>query len=263
MAPTFQVRGIQKSFGHVEALSGVDLHIEAGEIVALLGDNGAGKSTLVKVMCGVYQPDHGSIELDGRPVAFASSFEAADQGVEVVYQDLALAPDLSIQENIFLGREVPAPGWRRLFGLLDRTAMARESQKVLATLSAAQGIPTDLPVSELSGGQRQAVAISRSVLRARKALLLDEPTAALGVRQSELVCDAIRRAAAGGLAVLVISHDLDRMLRTAHRVVVLHRGRVAMNAGVNGLTVTAVVEAMMGGSQSPVGGRNDVEEVGT
>jgi ABC-type sugar transport system ATPase subunit len=247
VAATFQVRGVRKSFGHVEALSGVDLQIDAGEIVALLGDNGAGKSTLVKVMCGVYQPDHGSIELDGRPVSFTNSFDAAEHGVEVVYQDLALAPDLSIRENIFLGREVPARGWRRLLGLMDKDAMARESQDVLATLSAAEGIPTDLPVSELSGGQRQAVAISRSVLRARKALLLDEPTAALGVRQSELVCDAIKRVAASGLAVLVISHDLERMLRTAHRVVVLHRGRVAMNAATSGLTVASVVEAMMGG----------------
>jgi ABC-type sugar transport system ATPase subunit len=143
---------------------------------------------------------------------------------------------------------------------MDKDAMARESQEVLATLSAARGIPTDLPVSELSGGQRQAVAISRSVLRARKALLLDEPTAALGVRQSELVCDAIRRAAAGGLAVLVISHDLERMLRTAHRVVVLHRGRVAMNAATEGLTVAAVVESMMGGSPSLVEEGADTEE---
>jgi len=245
MNASFGVRNVRKSFGHVEALRGISLSVDSGEIVALLGDNGAGKSTLVKTMCGVYQPDEGTVEIDGAATKFASSHDASAQGVEVVYQDLALVPDLSIQQNIFLAREIPASGIGRVFGQLDHRRMAAETREVLETLGI-RGIPTDVPVSELSGGQRQAVAIARSVLRAKRALLLDEPTAALGVRQSELVCDAIVRAAANGLAVLVISHDLERMLRTATRIVVIRRGEVAMDEPSEGLTVTRIVEAMMG-----------------
>lgn len=252
MGPSFAVADITKSFGHVEALRGVSLSINAGEIVALLGDNGAGKSTLVKVMCGVYRPDGGEILLGGERVELRDSMAASAHGIEVVYQDLALAPDLSIQENIFLGREIPASGWRRWLGLMDTRSMARRSEEVLQTLSAARGVPTTLPVSELSGGQKQAVAISRAVIRAQRALLLDEPTAALGVRQSEFVCDAIRRTAEEGLAVLVISHDLDRMLRLADRVVVLHRGQIALDAPAATLTVPAVVAAMMGEREADV-----------
>ncbi|WP_111721535.1 ATP-binding cassette domain-containing protein [Homoserinimonas sp. OAct 916] len=245
MPEAFGVRNVFKSFGHVEALRGVSLAVSRGEIVALLGDNGAGKSTLVKTMCGVYQPDSGSVELDGSSVRLTSSYDASDHGIEVVYQDLALVPDLSIQENIFLAREIPQTGWRGLIGLLDKAAMSSQSEKALETL-AIRGVPTSVSVNELSGGQRQAVAIARSVLRATTALLLDEPTAALGVRQSDLVCDSIVRVAESGLAVLVISHDLERMLRIATRIVVLRRGQIALDEPSAGLTVKRIVEAMMG-----------------
>ncbi len=238
-------QGIFKRFGHIEALRGVSRTIEPGEIVALLCDNGAGKSTLAKVLSGHSAPSEGHVLMAGEPVNFGSVREAQAAGVEMVYQDLALAPDLTVAENIFLGREIPAAApWNRL-GMLDRAEMARQSSEVVKTF-AVQGITPFLAVEDLSGGQRQAVAIARSLLRARIALLLDEPTAALGPRQSDMVCDAIRAVASKGIALMVVSHDLERMLTTATRIVVLHRGQIAMDRPSAGLQVPEIVSAMMG-----------------
>lgn len=250
------IRHVSKRFGHVEALRGVSLDVATGEIVALLGDNGAGKSTLAKVMSGHHAPTEGHVLLNGRQVAFDSARAAQAAGVEMVYQDLALAPDLTVAENVFLGRELPRPGAGRWLGMLDRREMADETSRILATLSI-HGLSAATPVEELSGGQRQAVAIARSLLRARTALLLDEPTAALGPRQSDLVCRAIERVAERQIAVLVVSHDLERMLRTATRIIVLHRGRVALDSPAAGLTVPLIVAAMMGDGQPDAKGGPD------
>jgi ABC-type sugar transport system ATPase subunit len=244
------VHQLSKHFGHVEALRGVTFKIEAGEIVALLGDNGAGKSTLAKTLSGHHQPSEGQILLNDRPVAFASVRDAQSAGVEMVYQDLALAPDLTVSENVFLGRELAASGIKRWLGMLDRARMEHESSDVLGKL-AIQGVAPSMQVEDLSGGQRQAVAIARSILRTRAALLLDEPTAALGTRQSDLVCEAIQQVAAKDIAVLVISHDLERMLRIATRILVLHRGEIVMDQPADGLGVADIVTAMMGGRPRP------------
>lgn len=245
--------GITKHFGHVEALRGVDLHVRPGEIVALLGDNGAGKSTFSKVLSGHHAPSGGRILLNGEQVTFQSVRDAQAAGVEMVYQDLALAPDLTVAENVFLGREIPAAAPYSWLGLLNRPKMAAESAEVLKML-AIQGITPTIAVADLSGGQRQAVAIARSLLRARTALLLDEPTAALGPRQSDLVCDTIKAVAAKNIAVLVVSHDLERMLTTATRIAVLHRGRIAMDEPASGLSIRDIVSAMMGRQNETTGG---------
>jgi simple sugar transport system ATP-binding protein len=245
MSITVEARGITKSFGHVHALRGVDLTVRGGEIVALLGDNGAGKSTFVRILSGVHRADRGEVLVDGRPVTFDSTHDAQAAGVDVVYQDLALTPDLTVTQNVFLGRELPAAGIGHWFGRLDESRMVQETTAILETL-AIKGIPASAPVAELSGGQRQAVAIARSLLRARTLLLMDEPTAALGARQSQLVCDAITRAADTGLALVVVSHDLERMLRVATRIVVLHRGVIAMDRRPEELDVPTIVAAMMG-----------------
>jgi simple sugar transport system ATP-binding protein len=239
--------GVRKRYGHVEALRGASLTVGLGEIVALVGDNGAGKSTLMKVMCGAVVPDAGEVTLGNGMRVEAGRFNAGDEGVGVVYQDLALAPHLSVLENIYLGHEMlqpRRPGW---LGLLDRRAMAREAQAALQRLGIA--LPTvEAPVSLLSGGQRQAVAIARAVKWARRAVLLDEPTASLGTRQADIVVELIRNVAQQGLGVLLISHDMDRLNRVADRIVVMRRGIVAVEFPGASVTLPQIVEAMLGGA---------------
>lgn len=239
------VEEITKAYGHVEALRGVTLSVGPGEIVALLGDNGAGKSTLARIMSGTDKPTSGEIRLDDRAAHFDSVRDAQAMGVEMVYQDLALAPDLTVTENIFLGRELPRPGPLSALGMLDRRTMNAQAMNALERL-AIKTIGPDALVSDLSGGQRQAVAIARALIRAKTVLLLDEPTAALGPRQSDLVCDAIRKVASSGIAILIVSHDLERMRQLASRIAVLYRGRIVLNAPPSGLEVESIVAAMMG-----------------
>lgn len=236
---------IAKSFGHVRALIDASVTVRKGEIVALFGDNGAGKSTFLKVLLGIHQPDGGEVVIAGEPVRMDSIRGAQAHGMEAVHQDLALAPDLSVVDNMFLGHEVVRPGWMRFLGIMSRRQMAERASGALKALGI--NLPSlDVPVRDLSGGQRQAVAIARAVMWARSAVLFDEPTAALGARQSEIVCDLLRSIAGQGLGVLVVSHDLPRVLKVADRVAILVRGQVAMTRPASELTVPDIVATMVG-----------------
>jgi D-xylose transport system ATP-binding protein len=245
-APLLRLRGIRKSYGPVQALRGVDLDVAAGEVHALVGDNGAGKSTLINVMSGSVHADAGQIEFDGRPVRLHSPAAAAALGIATVYQDLALCENLDVVANLFLGREFSA---RPLTGPLRRLGepqMHRRARQTLDTLSIR--IPSlRTPVGSLSGGQRQAVAVGRAVLWGSRLVLLDEPTAALGVEQTAQVLRLIREVAARGLAVLVISHSLPDVFQVADRISVL---RLGANAGTFDRRTTSpqiVVAAITGG----------------
>jgi ABC-type sugar transport system ATPase subunit len=243
--PVIAAANVRKSFGHVEALSDASVEVHAGEVVALFGDNGAGKSTLMKVLCGVYQPDGGDVRIAGQEVALASIRDAQALGVEAVHQDLALAPHIPVHENMFLGHEPLGAGWKRWLHVLDRPAMAHATREAVRRLSI--DLPSvTVPVDDLSGGQKQAVAVARAVMWAEAAVLMDEPTAALGPRQSEIVCHTIRATAEHGLAVLVVSHDIPRLLQVADRVIVMRQGRNVLTAESSGLTVTDIVGAMVG-----------------
>ncbi|MCW2840762.1 MAG: transporter ATP-binding protein [Aeromicrobium sp.] len=214
------LRGITKHFGAVAAIERFDLEVAAGEIVALVGDNGAGKSTLVKIISGLYQPTDGEIVLNGAPVTFRDASDARSHGVEVVYQDLALVDQQPVYMNMFLGRElVKGP-----FRTLDRGRMANETQELVTELDVR--IPSPYArLSDLSGGQRQGIAIARATHWASGLVLMDEPTAALGVAETAKVEETILRLKERGAAVLVVSHNLEQVYRIADRVVVLRRGR--------------------------------------
>ena len=245
-SPLLRLRGVRKSYGPVQALRGVDLDVAAGEVHALVGDNGAGKSTLIKVISGSVHADAGRIEFDGRPVRLPSPAAAAGLGIATVYQDLALCENLDVVENLFLGREVSA---RPLAGPLRRLRepqMYRRAQQTMDELSIR--IPSlRTPVGSLSGGQRQAVAVGRAVMWGSRLVLLDEPTAALGVEQTAQVLRLIREVAARGLALLVISHSLPDVFKVADKISVL---RLGTNAGTFDRRTTSpqdVVAAITGG----------------
>jgi ABC-type sugar transport system ATPase subunit len=246
--PVLTVRSIRKSFGPVQALAGVDLEVYPGEVLGLLGDNGAGKSTLIKILSGVYHPDAGEIRLDGRPVHLTSPEVARQLGIETVFQDLALADHLDVTANVFLGREVVRPGLLgRWLGLLDRREMRRRTAEGLGSL----GIdisPYGQRVAGLSGGQRQAVAVARAVLWGSRLILMDEPTAALGVAETALVMDLVRRVSQRGIPVILITHNLPQAFHVCDRLVVLRHGRVAAAAPVRE-TDTSQVVAWMTGSE--------------
>jgi D-xylose transport system ATP-binding protein len=216
--PVLSMRGITKRFGAVQALTDVELDVYAGEVVALVGDNGAGKSTLVKTIAGVNQPDEGVISWDGAPVSVRNPHDAQSLGVATVYQDLALCDNLDVVANLFLGREI------RKASILDEVAMEKKSRGLLDTLSIR--IPSvRIPVASLSGGQRQTVAIARALVGEPKVVMLDEPTAALGVEQTAQVLDLIERMRQQGLGVLLISHNMEDVRAVADRVAVLRLGR--------------------------------------
>ena len=244
-APTIAVRGITKHFGTIQALRGVDLDIYPGEIVGLVGDNGAGKSTLVNILSGGLQPNAGTIFVEGKRVSFSSSLEARRLGIETVYQDLALAPDLSVWANIFLGRERSVTGPLRWLGWLDRKAMAREAQADLERTRIRIDSVSAL-AGRLSGGQRQAIAVGRAVAWGSKVVLMDEPTAALGVEQQERVGELVSSVAAQGVPVLLISHNLPQVYRLCNRVVVLFQGEVVANLRRDECTVDDIVSWITG-----------------
>lgn len=238
-------RNIAKRFGHVQALIDATVTVRSGEVVALFGDNGAGKSTFLKTLLGINAPDAGEVVIADQPVKLRSIRDAQRLGVEAVHQDLALAPELSVVDNMFLGHEVLVHGPLRLLGVLNRKEMAERADQALKDLSIR--LPSLwIPVRELSGGQRQAVAVAKAVLWGHEAVLMDEPTAALGARQSEIVCELMRTVAARGLGVLVVSHDLPRALAVADRVTILWRGKTVMESSSSGLTVPEVVATMVG-----------------
>lgn len=248
-----EVVDVHKSFGGVRALQGATLTVNAREVLALVGDNGAGKSTLAKVICGAIRPDSGRLAFWGQQVQVQSIRHAQELGVETVYQDLALAPDLSVLDNVFLGREpLATTGWRRWLRSLDRETMYVETDRALSDLGITlQSLRN--AVRNLSGGQRQAVAVARAVLWAKTAILMDEPTAALGTKQTAIVYDSIRAAADRGLAVVVISHDIPRMLTTADRIAVMRHGQVIVTCPASEMSLPEVVGLMLGASQAEAG----------
>lgn len=219
-AAALELHEVTKKFGHVTALEGVDLHVRRGEILALLGDNGAGKSTLVKIMSGLHQPDHGTVTVDGARSHFASPAQAREAGVATVYQDLALVEVLDVATNMFIG-QIPK---RRL--LADRRRMLRESREFLASLNATVA-SVETPIGMLSGGQRQVIAIARALRLGAATVILDEPTAALGVRETALVRDMIVSLKSQNNAVIIVTHDMELMFQIADRAQILRLGRVA------------------------------------
>jgi D-xylose transport system ATP-binding protein len=244
--PVLDLRGVNKRFGAVQALADVDFHVDAGEVVALVGDNGAGKSTLVKSVSGVNLADSGEFRFLGEPAHIKSPQDAANLGIATVYQDLALADNLDVAENLFLGRETYAPGPLRWLWMINDTSMEKNSGELIRSLSAR--IPSvTTPVASLSGGQRQIVAIARSLLGDPKLVLLDEPTAALGVAQTRQVLDFIHELKRRGLAVVVISHNLVDVFEVADRIVVLFLGRNAGDFVRKETTREEVVGAITGG----------------
>lgn len=243
--PLLEVRNLSKHFGAVLALDDVSMHVAPGEVVALAGDNGAGKTTLIKAISGVYPPSSGEIILGGRAVTFDSPQHARDSGIETIYQDLALADNLSIGANIFLGREPMT----KVFGflpVLDRKKMADAARETMARLDFHVS-RLDAPVSNFSGGQRQAVAIGRAVYWDARVLIMDEPTAALGVPEQRKVIELIHTLKAQGRGVIFISHNLQDIFAVSDRIVVLRRGVMAGERRIADTTHDEVVKLMIGG----------------
>jgi ABC-type sugar transport system ATPase subunit len=248
VAPALAIRGATKRFGAITALDGVDLEVQRGEVLALLGDNGAGKSTLIKCISGAHRLDAGSIEIDGVPAGIHSPADARAFGIETVYQDLALFDNLKPSDNFYAGRELAGPSWLpRSLRVLRRRTMADATREVLDRLQVALPRLED-PIGLMSGGQRQAVAVSRAAAFASNIVILDEPTAALGVRESSSVLDLIRRLRDDGKAVIVISHALDHVLEVANRVVVLRRGRKVGELPATREAQTQIVSLIVGGA---------------
>jgi D-xylose transport system ATP-binding protein len=245
--PVLDLHGVNKRFGAVQALSDVDFHVDAGEVVALVGDNGAGKSTLIKTISGVNLADSGDFRFLGEPASIKSPQDAANLGIATVYQDLALADNLDVAGNLFLGRETYSPGPLRWLWMINDTSMEKSSGELIRSLSSR--IPNvTTPVASLSGGQRQIVAIARSLLGEPKLVMLDEPTAALGVAQTQQVLDLVRELKRRGLAVIVISHNLADVFEIADRIVVLFLGQNAGDYRTKATTREEVVGAITGGA---------------
>jgi D-xylose transport system ATP-binding protein len=223
-APTLELRGITKTFGSVQALDNVDFEVRSGEVMALVGDNGAGKSTLIKCVAGIHPIDGGEILFDGKKVDIHGPKDAARLGIEVVYQDLALCDNLDVVQNMFLGREVHDASFR-----LKESPMEQRTAETLKSLSVTTIKSIRQPVASLSGGQRQSVAVARAVLWNSRVVILDEPTAALGVAQTRQVLDLVKRLAEQGLGVVIVSHNLIDVFEVAQRITVLRLGR---NVGV-------------------------------
>jgi D-xylose transport system ATP-binding protein len=245
--PILDIKGLNKSFGPVHVLHDVDFSVRAGEVTALVGDNGAGKSTLVKCIAGIHPSDSGTVTFQGKEAHIRGPKDAADLGIEVVYQDLALADNLDIVQNMFLGRE------RGSKWLLDEASMEKAARETLASLSVRTVKSVRTLVSALSGGQRQTVAIAKSVLWDSKVVLLDEPTAALGVAQTRQVLDLVRRLAEQGLGVVLISHNMADVFEVADRIDVLYLGRLVAEVHTKDVTHGQVVELITAGRSGDLG----------
>jgi D-xylose transport system ATP-binding protein len=246
--PMLELRGIEKSFGPVHVLSSVNFTANAGEVTALVGDNGAGKSTLVKCIGGTYRVDAGELIFEGTPRSVRGPRDAALLGVEIVYQDLALSENLDIVQNMFLGREEVT----RLH-TLDKNSMEKLAQQALASLSVRTVRSVRQLVASLSGGQRQTVAIAKAVLWKSKIVILDEPTASLGVAQTEQVLDLVRRLARQGVAVILVSHNMNDVMKIADSIGVLYLGRMAAQVRREEVTQTQVVELITAGRSGDLG----------
>ncbi len=246
--PVLSMTGVSKRFGAVQALKDIEFSVEAGEVVALVGDNGAGKSTLVKAIAGVYTPDEGDVRFDGTHVNITSPAQAQELGIATVFQDLALCDNLDVVGNLYLGSEVVRKR------ALDEVTMEKESWRLLRELSAK--IPSvRIPVASLSGGQRQTVAIARSLLGKPKVVMLDEPTAALGVAQTAEVLNLVERLRENGLGVILISHNMSDVMAVADRVVVLRLGRNNGEFRVSDTNVQEIIAAITGATTNAVSAR--------
>jgi ABC-type sugar transport system ATPase subunit len=237
-----RLRGVSKSFGPVQALTDIDLDIPAGQVTALVGDNGAGKSTLIKTIAGIWEPSGGQIIWQGKPVHFRAPKDATDAGIATVYQDLALADNLDIVQNMMLGHEA------RRFGLLDEVTMEQSAKRTLAEMRVTTVRNIRQPVGSLSGGQRQAIAVAKAVMLEAKLVIMDEPTAALGVSQTALVLDLIQNLASRGIAVLVISHNLSDVFRVADRLAILYLGRMVSSGPLAHYDTASAVHWMTTGT---------------
>lgn len=248
--PVLEARGLVKRYGHVTALDGTDFELREGEILAVIGDNGAGKSTLIKALSGAIIPDAGEIILDGKPVHFRSPLDARRHGIETVYQDLAVAPAMTIAENLFLGREILKPGLLgRLLRLIDKKKMLEEATNSLKDLKI--GIRSmSQAVETLSGGQRQGVAVARSAAFAKHVVIMDEPTAALGVKEGNMVLELIRRVRDRGLPVIIISHNMPHVFEIADRIHIQRLGKRAAVVNPKKISMAHTV-AVMTGAMSP------------
>jgi fructose transport system ATP-binding protein len=244
-----EARGLTKSYGRVEALRGSSLTLLAGEVLAVIGDNGAGKSTLIKCLCGAVQPDAGELILDGATVSWSSPQDARDHGIETVHQVLGVAPSMDIASNLYLGREVRRRGvLGRVFRMLDRPTMEDSARRELERLGI-QTIQNPRQIVEtLSGGQRQAVAVARAALFGNRVIIMDEPTAALGVRESNAVLSMIDRLRADGRAVILISHDMPHVFEIADRIQIQRLGRDVAVVRPDEVTMTDAVAIMTGAS---------------
>ena len=249
MTTVLRTENLAKSYGHVRALAGVNFTISEGEVVGLLGDNGAGKSTLVGLLSGASSPTDGRIWLDGKDQQFASPRDAQELGIQTVYQDLSLANHLTPAENVFLGREPLRKGVLSKIGWLDRRAMRSATASTLQELSV-RIANLDEPCSGLSGGQRQAVAIARAITWARRLIMLDEPTAALGVAQTGMVLEVIGELRRQSIPVVLITHNMHDVFAVTTRVVVLRQGQIVMDAATKDVTHDQVVAAITGASAS-------------
>jgi D-xylose transport system ATP-binding protein len=254
-SPILELRGVSKSFGAVQALFEVDFSVSHGEVVALVGDNGAGKSTLIKCIAGIYPIDGGEVLFEGRPVHIGGPKEAAALGIEVVYQDLALADNLDVVQNMFLGREETTG----LLHSLNETDMEKRASETLASLSVTTIRSVRQLVASLSGGQRQSVAVAKAVMWNSKVVILDEPTAALGVAQTRQVLDLVKRLAEQGLAVLLISHNLHDVFEVADNITVLRLGQNVAEFKRTEVTQEQVVSAITSGTLTKVPGLIDTE----
>ncbi len=248
MPPLLEITGLHKSFGPVRALSGADLSLQPGEVLALVGDNGAGKSTLIKHISGVYKADAGEIRLNSALLDLRGPADARQLGIETVYQDLALADDLSVGANIFLGRE-PVRRWLGLLAVIDNRKIRDETDALLSRVES-RIPPKARTVSRLSGGQRQAVAIARALYWQSKVVILDEPTAALAVMEREHVIELARKLAREGIGVIYIGHNLIEILEVADRVAVMFQGRVVHVTQVAETTQEELIKYMTGYSQT-------------
>ncbi len=252
MSAQLEVKGAFKHFGAVNALVGATLHVDAGTVMALVGDNGAGKTVMTKSISGIYQLDRGEILWEGEPVHISGPKDAAKLGIEVVYQDLALCDNLDVVENMYLGRET-----REVFRRLNEAEMERDARKVLRDLSVTTLKSVRLPVASMSGGQRQSIAVAKAVLWNSKLVILDEPTAALGVAQTRQVLDLTRRLAEQGLAVILISHNMHDVMEVADYITVLRLGQTVAEFKKSETTQREIVEAITAGELKQVPGMEE------
>lgn len=249
--PLLVARGITRSFGHVVALRGAVVAARAGEVSAIVGDNGAGKSTLIKILSGALQPDGGELLLDGKPIHLTSPQDARAFGIETVYQDLALAPSLDVASNLFLGREARQPGLLGALGFLNDRAMRKRAQQEMTNLQIGLSSVRQ-PVLTLSGGQRQAIAVARATAWGKRIVIMDEPTAALGVRESNMVLRLIERVKSEGIAVIMISHSMPEVFEVADRITILRLGRTVRQMRRDETSMTDVVAFMTGAAVEQV-----------